>query len=153
VVYVRVGHGGQRLVHDNRRLSNMPRYSLRAAALSTALLTAMATTALADIKDYEFQLVDKEVKQGQAVIAVKLVHRPSGRAIPDAVIFAKRIDMGPDGMEMMSAPIDAVSSTEPGIYRFKTDLTMAGNWALSLGAKVQGEAGTVENKLIVKATR
>jgi hypothetical protein len=30
---------------------------------------------------------------------------------------------------------------------------MAGNWALSLGAKVQGETGTVENKLIVKATQ
>ena len=66
-------------------------------------------TALADIKDYEFQLVDKEVKQGEAVIAVKLVHKPSGRAIPDAVIFAKRIDMGPDAMEAMTAPLEAVS--------------------------------------------
>ena len=69
------------------------------------------------------------------------------------MIFAKRIDMGPDGMEMMAAPIEAVSSTEPGIYRFKTDLSMAGRWALSLGAKVQGETGTVENKLIVKASQ
>jgi hypothetical protein len=45
-----------------------------------------------------------------------------------------------------------VASTEPGVYRFKTKLTMAGKWALSLGAKVQGETGTVENKLIVTAT-
>jgi hypothetical protein len=29
---------------------------------------------------------------------------------------------------------------------------MAGKWALSLGAKVQGETGTVEDKLIVTAT-
>ena len=29
---------------------------------------------------------------------------------------------------------------------------MAGRWALSLGAKVQGETGTVESKLIVNAT-
>jgi hypothetical protein len=131
----------------------MQRSLLRAAALGAALLTAMATTAMADVKDYEFQLVDKGVKQGEAVIAVKLVHKPSGRTIPDAVIFAKRIDMGPDGMEMMAASIEAVSSTEPGIYRFKTNLSMAGRWALSLGAKVQGETGTVENKLIVKATQ
>ena len=130
----------------------MQRPLLRAAALGAVLLTAMATTALADIKDYEFQLVDQEVKQGEAVIAVKLVHKPSGRAIPDAVIFAKRLDMGPEAMEAMIAPLEAVSSTEPGIYRFKTDLTMAGNWALSLGAKVQGETGTVESKLIVRAT-
>ena len=131
----------------------MQRNSLSAAVLGAVLLAAIAGSALADTKDYEFQLIDKEVKKGEAVIAVKLVHKPSGRAIPDAVIFAKRIDMGPDGMEMMWAPIEVVSSTEPGIYRFKTDLSMAGRWALSLGAKVQGETGTVENKLIVKATQ
>ena len=131
----------------------MQRKTLRAVAIGAALLAAMAATALADSKDYEFQLVDKEVKQGEATIAVKLVHKPSGRAIPDAVIFAKRIDMGPDDMAAMTAPLEPLPSTEPGVYRFKTDLTMAGNWALSLGAKVQGETGTVENKLIVKATQ
>jgi len=130
----------------------MKRPSLRAAALGTALHATLASPALADIKDYEFQLVEKELKQGEAVVSVKLVHKPSGRAIPDAVIFAKRIDMGPDKMEAMTAPLDPVPSSEPGVYRFKTDLTMAGQWALSLGAKVQGEEGTVESKLILKAT-
>lgn len=131
----------------------MQRSSLRAAAMGVALLMGMAGSALADIKDYEFQLLEKDVKMGAAVIAVKLVHKPSGRAIGDAVIFAKRIDMGPDGMEMMAAPIEAAPSSEPGVYRFKTELGMAGQWALSLGAKVQGETGTVENKLIVRATQ
>jgi len=130
----------------------MQRNFLRTAAIGAVLLAAMTGSALADTKDYEFQLIDKEVKQGEAVIAVKLIHKPSGRAIPDAVIFAKRIDMGPESMESMTAPLEAVTSTEPGVYRFKTDLTMAGDWALSLGAKVQGETGTVESKLIVKAT-
>lgn len=131
----------------------MQRHSLRAAALGVALLVGMAGSALADAKDYEFQLLDKEVKQGAAVISVKLVHKPSGRAVPDAVIFAKRIDMGPEAMEAMTAPLEAVPSPEPGVYRFKTNLTMEGQWALSLGAKVQGEEGTVENKLIVKAVQ
>ena len=131
----------------------MQRKILPAGAIGAALFAAMAATALADSKDYEFQLVDKEVKQGAATVAVKLVHKPSGRAIPDAVIFAKRIDMGPDDMEAMTAPLEPLPSTEPGVYRFKTDLTMAGKWALSLGAKVQGETGTVENKLILKATQ
>lgn len=131
----------------------MQRSALRATAVGVALLMTMAGSALADSKDYEFQLLDKDVKKGASVISVKLVHRPSGRAIADAVIFAKRIDMGPEGMEMMTAPIEAASSTEPGVYRFKTDLGMAGNWALSLGAKVQGETGTVENKLVVKAVQ
>lgn len=125
--------------------------TMRAAALGAALLSVIASPALADIKDYQFQLVEKELKQGEAVVSVRLVHTPSNRAIPDAVIFAKRIDMGPDKMEAMTAPLEPVPSTEPGIYRFKTNLTMAGQWALSLGAKVQGEEGTVESKLIVKA--
>lgn len=127
--------------------------SLFAVAFGAALLMGMAGSAVADTKDYEFQLLDTDVKMGAAVISVKLVHQPSGRAIGDAVIFAKRIDMGPDGMEMMAAPIEAVPSSEPGVYRFKTELGMAGQWALSLGAKVQGETGTVENKLIVRATQ
>ena len=129
----------------------MKRTSLRAAAMGTALLTVLSVSARADTKDYEFQLVDKELKQGKAIVSVKLVHKPSGRAIPDAVIFAKRIDMGPDKMEAMTAPLEPVASTETSVSRFKTDLTMAGNWALSLGAKVQGEEGTVESKLILKA--
>jgi hypothetical protein len=127
--------------------------ALRAAVIGFALLKAMTGSALADVKDYEFQLIDKELKKGETVIAVKLVHKPSGRAVPDAVIFAKRIDMAPDGMEMMASPIEAASPTEPGVYRFKTELTMEGRWQLSLGAKVQGETGTIENKLIVKAIR
>jgi len=131
----------------------MQRHSLRAAAIGVALLVGMAGPALADAKDYEFQLLDKEVKQGAAVISVKLVHKPSGRAVPDAVIFAKRIDMGPEAMEAMTAPLEVAPSPEPGVYRFKTNLTMEGQWALSLGAKVQGETGTVDNKLIVKAVQ
>src|SRR4029079_10983756 len=125
---------------------------LRTAAIGAVLLAAMAGSALADTKDYGFQLINKEAKQVSAVIVYNLVHKPSGRAIADAVIVAKRIDMGPESMESMTAPLEAVTSTEPGVYRFKTDLTMAGDWALSLGAKVQGETGTVESKLIVKAT-
>ena len=123
----------------------------RAALAAAALSMAMAASAWADVKDYEFQLVSQEVKKGDAVIAVKLVHKPSGRAIPDAVIFAKRIDMAPDGMGEMAAKLDPVPGGEPGVYQFKTNLDMAGRWALTLGAKVQGETGTVQSKLIVNA--
>lgn len=122
-------------------------------ALVAALpLAAVAAPAMADIKDYEFRLVQNELKQGNGVIvAVQLIDKRSGKPVPDAVIFAQRIDMAPDGMEMMASPIEATSSTEPGTYRFKTNLTMAGGWRLSLGAKVQGETGTLENKLTLKA--
>lgn len=122
-------------------------------ALAAALpLAAVSLPALADIKDYEFRLVQNELKQGNGVIVtVQLIDKRSGKPVPDAVIFARRIDMAPDGMETMASPIEAMPSTEPGIYRFKTNLVMAGGWRLSLGAKVQGETGTLENRLILKA--
>jgi hypothetical protein len=41
--------------------------------------------------------------------------------------------------------------TEPGVYRFKADLTMAGAWALQLVAKVQGEAETIAGTVNFKA--
>src|SRR5262245_58679445 len=122
-----------------------------AVLVAAALTTAVAAPASADVKDYEFQLVSRDVKKGDTVIAVKLVHKPSGRAIPDAVIFAKRIDMSPDNMGSMTGPLEPVAGGDPGVYQFKTSLDMAGRWALTLGAKVQGETGTVQSKLIVNA--
>ena len=108
---------------------------------------------LADVKDYEFKLVQTEMKKGEgAIIAVQLTNKKTGKPVPDAVIFAKRIDMAPDGMASMAETIEQMPVQEPGVYRFKTNLTMAGRWQLSLGAKVQGETGSVESKLILKAT-
>jgi len=123
-----------------------------AAALVTILSVATLSAARADIADYEFRLVQADVKQGDgAVVAVRLVDKRSGAAVPDAVIFATRIDMAPDGMPTMTAPIEALPPTEPGVYRFKTNLMMAGGWRLSLAAKLQGETGTLENKLVLRA--
>lgn len=122
------------------------------AVLIGIAVAGSATLAHADIKDYEFQLVDKTVRKGDAVISVRLVHKPDGKPVSDAVIFAKRMDMAPDGMETMKTAIEPMPSTEPGIYKFKADVTMEGGWQLSLAAKVQGETGTVENKLVIKAT-
>ena len=122
------------------------------AALAAALSVSALSTARADIADYEFRLVQANLKQGDgAMISVRLVDKRTGKAVPDAVIFAMRIDMAPDGMPTMTAPIEALPSTEPGIYRFKTNLTMEGGWQLSLGAKIQGEAGTLQNKLVLRA--
>jgi hypothetical protein len=122
------------------------------ATLLGLLWAATVAPVLADVKDYEFQLVQSELKKGDgAVVAVRLVNKKTGQAVPDAVIFAKRIDMAPDGMATMDSLLEALPSTEPGVYQFKTNLTMAGRWQLSLSAKVQGEAGSVESRLVLKA--
>lgn len=122
------------------------------AALAVALSLGVFSAVLADIKNYEFQLVHTNVKQGDgAIIAARLVDGRSGKTVSNAVIFATRIDMTPDGMPTMTAPIEALPSTEPGVYRFKTNLTMEGGWQLSLAAKIQGENGTLESRLVLKA--
>jgi len=126
----------------------------RAAMVALAAMLSMAAVpaAHADISDYEFRLVQTDIKQGNGVIvAVRLIDRRSGETVPDAVVFATRIDMAPDGMPTMTAPIEALPPTDPGVHRFKTNLTMPGGWRLSLGAKVQGEIGTVENRLVLRA--
>jgi hypothetical protein len=122
------------------------------SAVPIALLSiALSAPLLADVQDYEFQLVHSEVKEGDgAIIAVRLVNKGSGKTVPDAVISAKRIDMAPDGMADMAGRIEQLPSTEPGVYRFKASLSMQGSWQLSLAAKVQGEIGTVESKLVLK---
>jgi hypothetical protein len=127
------------------------RRSALTAALIGLLFVSLAMPSLAGAQDYEFQLVQGEVKKGdRTIIAVRLVNRGAGKAVPDAVIAAKRIDMTPDGMADMAGRIEQLPSTAPGVYRFKANLSMQGSWQLSLAAKVQGENGTVESKLVLK---
>lgn len=118
------------------------------AALIGLAYAGVVSPVWVEIGDYEFKLVQTEVKKGDsAILAVRLVNKRSGKALPGAGIIAKRVDMAPDGMAEMTGPIEQLPSTEPGVYRFKAALVMAGGWRLSLAAKVQGETGTVENKL------
>ena len=121
-----------------------------AAGVIAILWAAPASPLLAGVQDYEFQLVQNEAKKGDAIVTVRLVNKRTGKAVPDAVIAAKRIDMAPDGMADMAGRIEQLPSNEPGVYRFKANLSMQGSWQLSLAAKVQGENGTVESKLVLK---
>lgn len=125
---------------------------LAAPAVIVALLGS--TTARAGAGDYAFEAVTPEMKKGDdVVVSVRLVHKPSGKLVPDAVIFRTRIDMAPDDMADMVSPVEAVPSKEPGVYAFKTDLPMPGRYQVLLSAKVQGEKDTVQGKLIIKATK
>lgn len=125
-----------------------------AAALIGLSLVGAPRFAFADIKDYEFQLVDPSVQAGaDKIVTVKLMSKKTGKPVSDAVIFASRLDMAPDGMQEMVTKVTPLPGTEPGTYRFKANFSMAGRWQLSLGAKVQGETGTVESKLVVTAQK
>jgi hypothetical protein len=123
-----------------------------AAALLAAI--SLSGTAFAGANDYVFEPVKAEVKKGDdVVVSVRLKHKATGKPVTDAVIVQTRIDMSPDAMGEMASPLTAVPSNEPGVYSFKTDLSMAGRWLLSIAAKVQGEPETVVGKITFRATR
>ena len=127
--------------------------ALRVALFGVALLGTTGI-AQADIKDYEFKLVEPTIAVGKdKVVTVQLVNKKTGKPVPDAVIFASRLDMAPDGMPEMATKIVREPGGEPGSYRFKAAFGMEGRWQLSLGAKVQGETGTVESKLVITAQK
>lgn len=124
------------------------------ATLIAVIMGGTSTAVWADIKDYKFELIDQTVQAGpDKVITVRLLNTKTGKTVPDAVIFASRLDMAPEGMQEMATKIAPVPGGEPGTYKFKASFGMAGRWQLSLGAKVQGETGTVENKLVITAQK
>ena len=125
--------------------------------LASAFAVAMSltnTAAIAAATDYVFEPVAAELKKGDdVVIAVRLLHKPTGKPVPDAVIVRTRVDMAPDNMADMASPVAAVPGSEPGTYAFKTEMPMAGRYLLSVAAKVQGEPETVVGKVIFKAVK
>lgn len=124
------------------------------AALIAAMIGGASSPARAEIADYRFELVDQTVQAGpDKIVTVRLMNTKTGKPVPDAVIFATRLDMAPDAMQEMATKVAPLPGTEPGTYRFKATFGMAGRWQLSLGAKVQGETGTVENKLVITAQK
>lgn len=131
----------------------MNRKFLFASAFAVAAILTNAV-ALAGASDYAFEPVASELKKGDdVVIAVRLLHKPSGKSVNDAVIVRMRVDMAPDNMADMASPVAPMPGSEPGVYAFKTDLPTAGRYLLSVAVKVQGEPETVVGKVIFKAVK
>ncbi|SDE28630.1 FixH family protein [Belnapia rosea] len=120
---------------------------LRAAVLSTgaAIATAFLTpAAFAAASDYRFELASaRPAGPGKTDVTVRLVRARDGGPVPDAVIFQTKADMAPAGMPTMTGNVAPRAGQQPGTYRFQVDTGMAGGWALTLSAKVQGEPETV----------
>jgi len=127
----------------------MRRIQLITAASMAVLSFGAASFAGSD--DYVFEADNKDILQGaETVVSVRLKHRHTGAPVTDAVIVRARIDMAPDGMGEMEAPLTFVQAPEPGVYSFKTELPMAGQWLLSISAKIQGEPETIVSKMTLK---
>lgn len=120
-------------------------------ALATLIILIAPHDLQAAIDDYEFRLAEPVLKATDgAGITVRLLHKLSGKLVTDAVLFATRLDMEPDGMAAMTARL-VPQPSEQGTYRFTANLVMAGTWRLSLAAKLQGETETLVGRLHLKA--
>ena len=86
---------------------------LRPALLGTALLVGIPH-AFADSADYILEPVTVAVKNGAgSELAVRLIHKPSGKPVSGAVLFRTRLDMSPDSMGEMTAKHMAMPASEP----------------------------------------
>ena len=125
---------------------------LCAAIAVLGIMTASVSYAAA--KDYRFELVGTPTATGgKSTVQVRLVHLPDQKPVTGAVIFETKADMGPEGMPTMTAPAKLLPETTPGIYRVEIQPDMAGNWGISLAAKVQSEAETVRGSVTAKLAK
>ena len=77
-----------------------------------------------------------------------------GKPVTGAIIIQSRADMSPMGMASMRAPIKPLGEKPPGTYSFEIAngplWKKPDDWAITLGAKVQGVAQTVTGTVTVK---
>ena len=90
------------------------------AGAVVAVLVTLTNVMLAGANDYVFELVKTEIKSSNVgTIAVRLLHKPSERAVTDAVIVHTRIVMVHEGGTDMNAAFDPLGSPKPGVYAFR----------------------------------
>jgi hypothetical protein len=119
---------------------------------SVLALIVGASALWAGADDYRFEIISTDHRVGSGVtIELRLTDLRTGQPVEGALIYATRMDMAPDGMEMMTSPVTVLPADAPGTYLFSTDLTMAGGWRFSVAAKVQGEPDTVKAELELRA--
>jgi hypothetical protein len=127
---------------------------MRHAAYGAAFAIVSAAPALAAATDYKFEVVTAQPAGPQKTdVTVRLVHAADSKPVADAVIFETHADMGPEGMPTMPGDVTAGAPQSGGAYRFQVATAMAGTWALTLSAKVQGESQTVKGTVNFKVVK
>lgn len=116
--------------------------ALLAAIAGFAGATFPIPSLLAAASDYTFEIVDANAVVGDTPVTLRLLDA-NGEPVEAAVVYALRLDMAPDGMAAMTAPVQPVEELGDGQYRFRADFMMEGSWRLLIAAKVQGETETV----------
>lgn len=129
------------------------RNSAFVAALTALFLTAPLASWAAP-EDYRFELTGQPEKSGAGtLVKVRLVYVADGKPVTGLEIVEARLDMGPDGMAAMTAPVKLLRSSEPDVYVFEAQATMAGNWALTVSAKIQSEPEPITGTIAIQIAK
>ncbi len=124
-------------------------FNCRWSAFVAALFFVLSTVATAATPSWE--AVNPRIGVGEGVrLEVRLVGGNT-KAVGPIIVRTTRLDMGPDGMEAMTARLKPVSSPAPHIVALETDITMAGRWALSISGEIPGQTEPVSGVVIFTA--
>lgn len=95
--------------------------------------------------DYRFEAVAPTVERGVGVpLQVKVSSRLTGLPVPGVEVREARVDRSPDGQRGGSLPAFFIPSLAYGVYSFRADLPVDGNWALTFTARVPGEVQPID---------
>ncbi len=121
-----------------------------ASTLVAGLIGFWLIQAPAISADGAWEAVNPDVSTGKGVrLEVRLAgSKPVAGPI---AVQAARLDMGPDEMKEMVAPLKQLPSPRPNVLAFEAELMMEGRWALSVTAAVPGETQPVTGEVVFTA--
>ena len=128
---------------------------LRSTVAAAAVVATMNLTgnAFAGADNYVFEPVKSEIKSSNvATVAVRLVHKPTGKPVTDAESSRRASTCRPTAWPTWLRQSFRCPARTRRV-RLQAPLTMTGRWLLTISAKVQGEPETVLGKLTFTVTR
>jgi|GEM_PF-465536 len=100
---------------------------------------------------YRWEAVTAEVAVApDQRFSIRLVG-PNGAAVEGVEIIEARLDMAPEGMAAMDAPLTPEGSGEKGTFSYRADFTMDGRWALHLKARSPEQGEPIAGEVILTA--
>lgn len=127
-------------------------------AVRLAVLVILSTSWLescAEKPAYRFEPIAQEVLVGKSSRIEVRVLDATGKSVPSKSISVQsvRLDMGPDGMAAMDAPLSQIDGSTRDALAFEGDISMAGRWALTITVAVEGSKTPLTETIVFTAVK
>ena len=122
------------------------------ATLAVLHTTVVGTTTADDPAPLRWEATQARLPAGPSVRLE--AHLAGADGVPVSgtpVVESARLDMGPDGMAAMTAELRPVPASGPGAVAYEADLVMAGRWALTLSARLDGHPQPAQGVVVFTA--